>query len=231
MKLVTLHGNPVAHRDSSNCPCARCLSSRAMGKFSFHAPKFPKMKMRIKLPKPPRLRMKMPRVKMKVPAMHFGNIGSGFQKMTKGFISPFEKMGGSVTDLLTGTMDSATGLVGNVAQAAGDMAPDLLQKGLAAGADMLVPGSGGLVSSLLNSPSKDDTSSDTENPQNATQTALRPWSDAQAALNYHAASVAAQQASDIAAANEENPLKKYAVLAVGGLAIAYVMFGDKKGKR
>lgn len=176
-------------------------------------------------------RVKMPRVKMKVPAMHFGNIGSGFQKMTKGFISPFEKMGGSVTDLLTGTMDSATGLVGNVAQAAGDMAPDLLQKGLAAGADMLVPGSGGLVSSLLNSPSKDDTSSDTENPQNATQTALRPWSDAQAALNYHAAS-AAQQASDIAAANEENPLKKYAVpLAVGGLAIAYVMFGGKKGKR
>lgn len=151
--------------------------------------------------------------------------------MTKGFVSPFEKMGGSVTDLLTGTMDSATGLVGNVAQAAGDMAPDLLQKGLAAGADMLVPGSGGLVSSLLNSPSKDDTSSDTGNPQNATQTALRPWSDAQAALNYNAAN-AAQQASDAAAANEENPLKKYAVpLAVGGLAIAYVMFGGKKGKR
>lgn len=151
--------------------------------------------------------------------------------MTKGFVSPFEKMGGSVTDLLTGTMDSATGLVGNVAQAAGDMAPDLLQKGLAAGADMLVPGSGGLVSSLLNSPSKDDTSSDTGNPQNATQTALRPWSDAQAALNYNAAN-AAQQASDAAAANEENPLKKYAVpLAVGGLAIAYVMLSGKKGKR
>ena len=151
--------------------------------------------------------------------------------MTKGFVSPFEKMGGSVTDLLTGTMDSATGLVGNVAQAAGDMAPDLLQKGLAAGADMLVPGSGGLVSSLLNSPSKDETSSDTGNPQNATQTALRPWSDAQAALNYNAAN-AAQQASDAAAANEENPLKKYAVpLAVGGLAIAYVMFSGKKGKR
>jgi hypothetical protein len=200
-----------------------------MGKFSFHAPKFPKMKMRIKLPKPPRLRMKMPRVKMKVPAMHFGNIGSGFQKMIKGFVSPFEKMGGSVTDLLTGTMDSATGLVGNVAQAAGDMAPDLLQKGLAAGADMLVPGSGGLVSSLLNSPSKDDTSSDTENPANNSQRALTPsWSDAISQIQN--ASAAANQEQP--AANDESPIKKYAVpLAVGGLAIAYVMFSGKKGKR
>lgn len=133
-------------------------------------------------------------------------------------------MGGSVTDLLTGTMDSATGLVGNVAQAAGDMAPDLLQKGLAAGADMLVPGSGGIVSSLL--------SSDTENPQNQTQTALRPWSDAISQIQQANADVQAQTSQDRGAANEENALEKYKVpLAVGALAVAYFMLSGKKGKR
>ena len=194
------------------------------------------MKMRIKMPKAPRLRMKMPRIKMKVPAMHFPDIGSGFSKMAKGFISPFEQMGrsatglltgtmDSATGLLTGTMDSATGLVDNVAQAAGNMAPDLLQKGLAAGADMLLPGSGGLVSSLLNSASQSDTTSDDSNPQSQTQRALTPWSDAISQI---------QQATNQAEQPQpESPIKKYAIpLTIGGLALAYVVLnGNKKGKR
>ena len=108
------------------------LSGGDLGKFKLKI-KGPKIK--VKAPK-----IKAPKIKLKIK-------GPNLSKAVKNLWSPFEKIGGSLTNIGTGLLDSvaqaAPGIVQSVGQAVQDKAGGLLDAGL----NMLAPGSG-MLSSL-----------------------------------------------------------------------------------
>jgi len=117
------------------------LSGGALGKFKLKI-KGPKIKF-----KAPKIKMKAPKIKMKAPKIKMKIKGPNLNKALKNMWSPFEKIGGSLTNIGTGLLDSVgqavPGIVSSVGQAVQDKAGGLLDAGL----NMLAPGSG-MLSSL-----------------------------------------------------------------------------------
>lgn len=128
--LVTLQGDALGCLQLSGGYYP--LSGGDLGKFKLKI-KGPKIK--VKAPK-----IKGPKIKLKIK-------GPNLSKAVKNLWSPFEKIGGSLTNIGTGLLDSvaqaAPGIVQSVGQAVQDKAGGLLDAGL----NMLAPGSG-MLSSL-----------------------------------------------------------------------------------
>ena len=131
--LVTLQGDAPGRCELSGGFYP--LSGGDLGKFKLKI-KGP----RFKAPKMPKIKLKAPKIKLKIK-------GPNLNKAMKNLWSPFEKIGGSLTNIGTGLLDSvaqtAPGIVQSVGQAVQDKAGGLLDAGL----NMLAPGSG-MLSSL-----------------------------------------------------------------------------------
>lgn len=130
--LVTLQGDAPGCLQLSGGYYPHPLSGGDLGKFKLKI-KGPKIK--VKAPK-----IKAPKIKLRIK-------GPNLSKAVKNLWSPFEKIGGSLTNIGTGLLDSvaqaAPGIVQSVGQAVQDKAGGLLDAGL----NMLAPGSG-MLSSL-----------------------------------------------------------------------------------
>ena len=174
----------------------------------------------------PKVRMKMKikggGLKIKGGGLKIKGGGLNLNKAAKAFASPFENIGRSATGLATGLLDTpgsllqtATGLVSDVAQAAGQMAPELLQSAAKMGLDSFVPGAGSLLNNLFPGSSS------------GTDRDMPSISDAAAASD-QAAQMLQQQAQKDPGSSD---MLKYVAIGGVGLAVVFLLTNNQRGRK
>lgn len=242
MRLVTLEGN---HGGMCGCGCSPALNGvyvpgvgGELGKFSFRigGKRGGGFLRRLK----PKGGLKL-KLKLKGP-----NIG----KATRNFFRPFEKIGGSFANMATGIVDSAGGAAAQILQEVGAQAPGLVSAAAKIAPNLLAPGAGGMLSSLIPglsdmlpgmsdmlSPQQQQEQSAQDDPRERAMQMLQQQADgvfrpASSSLMQNLsqssddAAMIAQQQSELAK-SDDNKMLIYGGLALAGLLVITQMGGKK----